>query len=56
MTDSHPKAFFQRITAYSTDETFPLLVCGLKLTLRSAIYRPISKLFDIALAVFYDRH
>jgi hypothetical protein len=27
MTDSHPKAFFQWITAYSTDETFPLFVC-----------------------------
>jgi hypothetical protein len=27
MTDSHLKAFFQWITTYSPDETFPLFVC-----------------------------
>jgi hypothetical protein len=51
MTDSHLKAFFQRITADSSDETFPLSVCRVKRPVRSAIYRAISKLFDIALAV-----
>jgi hypothetical protein len=51
ITDSHLKAFFQWITAYSAGETFPLFVCRVNHLVRSAIYRPISKLFDIALAM-----
>jgi hypothetical protein len=55
MTDSHLKAFFPCITTVSTDETFPLLVCRADHAVRSAIYRAISKLFDIAIAVFSRR-
>jgi hypothetical protein len=55
MTDSHLKAFFQWITADWVDETFPLFVCRVNHCPRSAIYRAISKLFDIALAVFSVR-
>jgi hypothetical protein len=56
MTDSHLPAFFQWITTVSTDETFPLFVCRVNQSVRSAIYRAISKLFDIALAVLSSRH
>ncbi|WLH35290.1 hypothetical protein PSH79_25840 [Pseudomonas sp. FP2196] len=52
MTDSHAEAFFQWIAAVSVGETFPLLVCRVNHLVRSAIYRAISKLFDIALAGF----
>jgi predicted DNA-binding transcriptional regulator AlpA len=51
MTDSHPGAFFQWIAALSVGETFPLLVCRVNRLERSAIYRAISKLFDIGLAM-----
>ncbi|WP_148049703.1 hypothetical protein [Pseudomonas brassicacearum] len=50
MTDSHLETFFQWITQVSNDETFPRLVCRVKRSPVSAIYRAISKLFDIALA------
>jgi hypothetical protein len=56
MTDSHLKAFFRWIKSHSPGETFPLTICRVTLSPRSAIYRAISKLFDIALAVFSDRH
>jgi hypothetical protein len=51
MTDSHLETFFQRITVVSADESFPPSVCRVNHPLRSAIYRAISKLFDIALAM-----
>jgi hypothetical protein len=51
MTDSHPGAFFPWLAAVSVDETFPLLVSRVNRLVRSAIYRAISKLFDIALAM-----
>jgi hypothetical protein len=51
MTDSHPGAFFQWIAALSVGETFPLHVCRVNRLVGSAIYRAISKLFDIALAM-----
>jgi hypothetical protein len=55
MTDSHLKAFFPWIAALWPDETFPLKVCRVNHLVRSAIYRAISKLFDIALAVLSTR-
>jgi hypothetical protein len=55
MTDSHPGTFFPWIAVVSVGETFPLLVCRVGQARRSAIYRAISKLFDIALAVFSTR-
>ncbi|MHA6124823.1 hypothetical protein ACX3YD_01175 [Pseudomonas fluorescens group sp. PF-1] len=55
MTDSHLEAFFPWIATLSPDETFPLLVCRVNHLVRSAIHRAISKLFDIALAVFPTR-
>jgi hypothetical protein len=51
MTDSHPGAFFPWLAAVSVGETFPLLVSRVNRLVRSAIYRAISKLFDIALAM-----
>jgi hypothetical protein len=51
MTDSDPEAFFQSIAPVSSGETFPLLVCRDHRLMRSAIYRAISKLFDIDLAM-----
>jgi hypothetical protein len=54
MTDSHLEAFFQWITTVSAGETFLLFVCRDNSALRSAIYRAISKLFDIALARLSD--
>jgi hypothetical protein len=56
MTDSHLEAFFRRIKSHSPGETFPHTFCMRSLYPRSAIYRAISKLFDIALAGFSDRH
>jgi hypothetical protein len=56
MTDSHLKAFFQWIKTVSVGETFPLFVCRVNQTPRSAIYRAISKLFDIALAMLSEHH
>ncbi|UVL40081.1 hypothetical protein LOY55_28430 [Pseudomonas sp. B21-040] len=56
MTDSHLEAFFQWITKVSADETFLLFVCRVNGKPGSAIYRAISKLFDIALAVISTRH
>jgi hypothetical protein len=59
MTDSHPEAFFPWITSVSAGETFPLFVCRVNRSVRSAIksatHRAISKLFDIGLAVFSGR-
>jgi hypothetical protein len=55
MTDSHLETFFPWFTAVSTDETFPLFACRVNHLVRSAIYRAISKLFDIALAVLSAR-
>jgi hypothetical protein len=51
MTDSHLETFFPWLTAVSAGETFPLSVCRVKHPPVSAIYRAISKLFDIALAM-----
>jgi hypothetical protein len=56
MTDSHPEAFFPCWAAVSSGETFPLFVCRVNQPVRSAIYRAISKLFDIALAAISHRH
>jgi hypothetical protein len=56
MTDSHLETFFPWLTAVSVDETFPLYVCRVTQSSRSAIHRAISKLFDIDLAGFSDRH
>jgi hypothetical protein len=56
MTDSHPEAFFRWIKSHSPGETFPLKVCRVKHALGSAIYRAISKLFDIDLAVIHTPH
>jgi hypothetical protein len=56
MTDSHTEAFFPWLTVDSPGETFPLFVCRVNQPVRSAIYRAISKLFDIALAAISRRH
>jgi predicted DNA-binding transcriptional regulator AlpA len=56
MTDSHLEAFFRWINSHSPGETFPLTICRVTHPLRSAIYRAISKLFDIALAMLSGRH
>ncbi|MCP2074987.1 UNVERIFIED_ORG: hypothetical protein J2Y77_004423 [Pseudomonas lini] len=53
MTDSHPKAFFRWIKSLSSSETFPLMGCRVEHALGSAIYRAISKLFDIDLAMIH---
>jgi hypothetical protein len=56
MTDSHPEQFFRRIKSLSPGETFPLMVCRVKPVSGSAIYRAISKLFDIDLAMIQTHH
>jgi hypothetical protein len=56
MTDSHLETFFPWLATVSPDETFLLFVCRVKQGFRSAIYRAISKLFDIALAMISDGH
>jgi hypothetical protein len=55
MTESHPEVFFPRLSAEWAGETFPLPVCRVNPFTRSAIYRSISKLFDIDLAVLTAR-
>jgi hypothetical protein len=50
MTDSRSGVFFLWINADSPGETFPRFVCRVKPSPGSAIYRAISKLFDIGLA------
>jgi hypothetical protein len=56
MTDSHTEAFFPWLTVDSVGETFPLFVCRVNQPVRSAIYRAISKLFDIDLAAISRHH
>jgi hypothetical protein len=56
MTDSHTERFFRWIKALSPGETFPRMVCRVKPVSGSAIYRAISKLFDIELAVIQTHH
>jgi hypothetical protein len=51
MTDSHPERFFRWIKSLSPGETFPLMSCRVERAPGSAIYRSISKLFDIELAM-----